>query len=104
MPLTAAVSNQNMMEPRESERERKKERKGGRVRQAHGEADASSINPYTKVPEGHHPRGTTLREALRGYLPLKGFSGASAGVSSRVLRGLCGAMRGSAGVRGIFRE
>ena len=44
-----------------------------------------------RVPEGHHPRGTTLREALQGNLPLRGF--AFAGVSSRVLRGLCGAMR-----------
>ena len=44
----------------------------------------------------HHPRGTTLREALRGNLPLRGFLGASAAVSSRVVRG-------SAGVHGIFR-
>ena len=56
-----------------------------------------------KVPEGRHPRGTVLREALRGNLPLGGFSGASAGVSLRVLRGLRGALRVSAGVRGIFR-
>ena len=28
-----------------------------------------------KVPEGHHPRGTTLREALRGNLPLRGLCG-----------------------------
>ena len=27
------------------------------------------------VPEGHHPRGTALREALRGHLPLKGVLG-----------------------------
>ena len=49
-----------------------------------------------KVPEGHNPRGTTLREALRGNLPLRGCLGASAGVSSRVLRGsagLCGGPR-----------
>ena len=26
---------------------------------------------FSKVPEGHHPRGTTLREALRGNLPLR---------------------------------
>ena len=48
-----------------------------------------------KVPEGHHPRGTTVHGALRGNLPL-----------TRVLRGLCGfcgALRGSAGVHGIFR-
>ena len=48
---------------------------------------------FLKVPEGHHPRGTTLREALRGNLPLRGLSGASVGVSSRVLRGLRGALR-----------
>ena len=29
----------------------------------------------SKVPEGHHPRGTTLREALRGNLPLRGLCG-----------------------------
>ena len=46
---------------------------------------------------GHHPRGTTLQEALQRNLPLKGFSGASARVSSRVLRGLRGALPGSAG-------
>ena len=44
---------------------------------------------FSKVPEGDHPRGTTLREALRGNLPL---------------RGLCGGLsEGSAGVHGIFR-
>ena len=48
----------------------------------------------SKVPEGHHPRGTTLSEALRGNLPLRGLCGVlsedSAGVSSRVLRGSAG--------------
>ena len=38
-----------------------------------------------------HPRGTTLRKALRGNLPLRGFLGASA-VSTT---GLCGVQRGS---------
>ena len=56
-----------------------------------------------KVPEGHHPRGTTLREALRGNCLSEG----SAGVSQRALRGLsegsAGSLRRSAGVRGIFR-
>ena len=72
------------------------------------------------VPEGHHPIGTTLREAFRGNLPLRGLWGnlplrglcggllkGSAGVSPRVLRGslrgFCGALRGSAGVHMIFR-
>ena len=30
---------------------------------------------YSKAPEGHHPRGTTLREALRGNLPLRRLCG-----------------------------
>ena len=52
----------------------------------------------SKVPEGHHPRGPTLREALRGNLPLKGLCGGlsegSARVSLRVLRGSVGFRRG----------
>ena len=48
----------------------------------------------SKAPEGHHPRGTTLREALRGNLPL---TEGSAGVSQRALRGLS---EGSAGLCG----
>ena len=58
---------------------------------------------FSKVPEGHHPRGTTLREALRGNLPLRGLCGVSSRVLRGSLRGFCGALRGSAGVRGIFR-
>ena len=64
----------------------------------------------SKVPEGHHPRGTTLREALRGNLPLRGLCGGlsegSAGVSPRVLRGsagFCGGPRGSARFSEVFR-
>ena len=57
---------------------------------------------HSKVPEGHHPRGTTLREALRGKLPLRGLHGGlsegSAGVSPRVLRGSRGILRGFPGV------
>ena len=49
----------------------------------------------SRVSEGHHPRGTTLREPLQGKLPLRGFLGASAGVSSRVLWGSAGFRRGS---------
>ena len=52
-----------------------------------------------KFPEGHHPRGTTLREALRGNLPLRGLCG----VSPRALRGLCGVLRGFAGFSEVFR-
>ena len=55
---------------------------------------------HSKVLEGHHPRGTILREALRGILPLKGvlLSEASPGVSARVLRGSAGwVLRGSVG-------
>ena len=39
-----------------------------------------------------------LREALRGNLPLRGLRG----VSPRVLRGLCGVLRGSAGFSEVF--
>ena len=56
-----------------------------------------------KVPEGHHPRGTTLREALRGSLPLRGLCRGLSEGSAGSLRGFCGALQGSAGVRGIFR-
>ena len=42
---------------------------------------------FFEVSEGHHPRGTTLHEALRDKICL-----------SRVLRGLCGGLfGGSAG-------
>ena len=35
-----------------------------------------SILPFfSKVPEAHHSRGTTLREALLGNLPLRGLCG-----------------------------
>ena len=50
-----------------------------------------STHANSKVPEGHNPRGTALREALRGSLPLR-----------RVLRGLCGDhFEGSAGLCGV---
>ena len=52
----------------------------------------------SKVPEGHHPRGTSLREALRGNLPLRGFCGGL----SKGSAGLCGVLRGS-WILGIFR-
>ena len=58
-----------------------------------------------KVPEGHHPRGITLHEALRGNLPeaLRGFSGASAVAFAGVSAGVSSrSLRASAGVRGIF--
>ena len=58
---------------------------------------------FSKVPEGHHPRGTTLREAPRGNLPLRGLCGGLSEGSAGSLRGFCGAPRGSAGVRAIFR-
>ena len=53
----------------------------------------------SKVPEGHHPRGTTLREALRGNLPLRGLCGCL----SEGPAGLCGVLRGSAGFSEVFR-
>ena len=43
--------------------------------------NAFSSVSVPKVPEGHHPRDTTLREALRGNLPLR-----------VVFRGLCGGL------------
>ena len=66
-----------------------------------------SASVTSKVPEGHHPRGTTLREALEeiclsegsgglSQRALRGLSEGSGGVSPRVLRG-------SAGVCGIFQ-
>ena len=62
-----------------------------------------SLAIYFQVPEGHHPRSTTLREASRGNRLSEGFSGASAGVSSRVLRGLCGFCGGLGGPRDFLR-
>ena len=60
----------------------------------------SGFFPNLKVPEGHHTRSTTFREALQGNLPLRGLweglSEGSAGVSQR-------ALRGSAGIHGVFR-
>ena len=60
----------------------------------------------SKVPEGHHPRGTTLREALRGNLPLRGLCGGlsegSAGVSPRVLRGSAGFCGGPRDLPRVF--
>ena len=47
---------------------------------------------WSKVPEGHQPRGTTLRKALRGNVP-EGFIEAS----RRSRRGFCRGLRGSAG-------
>ena len=49
----------------------------------------------SKVLEGHHPRGTTLREALRGNLPLRGLCGGLSEVLRGSLRGFCGGPRGS---------
>ena len=51
----------------------------------------------SKVPEGHHPRGTTLREALRGNLPLRGLCGALSEGSAGSLRSFCGASAGLCG-------
>ena len=59
----------------------------------------------SRVPEGHHPRGTTLREALRGNLPLRGLRGGlsegSAGVSPKVLQGSAGFCGGSRAFLGL---
>ena len=50
-----------------------------------------------KVPEGHHPRGTTLREALRGNFPLRGLCGGLSEGSAGSLRGFCGVSAGFCG-------
>ena len=42
----------------------------------------------SKVPEGHHPRGTALREALQGNLPLRGLCGGLSEGSAESCRGL----------------
>ena len=49
------------------------------------------------VPEGHHPRGTTLREALRGNLPLRGLCGGLSEGFAGSLRGFCGVSAGLCG-------
>ena len=51
----------------------------------------------SKVPEGHHPRGTTLREALRGNLPLRGLCGGLSEGSAGALRGLSESSAGLCG-------
>ena len=51
----------------------------------------------SKVPEGHHPRGTTLREALRGNLPLRGLCRGLSEGSAGSLRGFCGVSAGLCG-------
>ena len=52
------------------------------------------IRETSKVPEGHHPRGTTLREALRGNLPLRGLCRGLSKGSAGSLRGFCGVSAG----------
>ena len=47
---------------------------------------------YATARRHLNPRGTTLRKALRGNLPLRGFSGASAG---GLFEGSAGSLRGS---------
>ena len=63
---------------------------------------SKSVKSFFKVPEGHHPRGTTLREALRGNLPLRGLCGGLSEGSAGSLRGFCGVLRGSAGFSEVF--
>ena len=58
-------------------------------------AEFSFLN--SEVPEGHHPRGTTLREALRGNLPLRGLCGGLSEGSAGSLRGFCGVSAGFCG-------
>ena len=58
---------------------------------------SSACRGNSKVPEGHHPRGTTLREALRGNLPLRGLCGGLSEGSAGSLRGFCGVSAGFCG-------
>ena len=51
----------------------------------------------SKFQEGHHPRGTALREALRGNLPLRGLCGGLSEGSAGSLRGFCGVSAGLCG-------
>ena len=54
------------------------------------------LSDCSKVPEGYHSRGTTLREALRGVL--RGLCGGS-------LPAFCGALQGNFGVaKAVFPE
>ena len=53
-----------------------------------------------KVPEGHHPRGSILPEALRGKFSLEAILRGLCGRLSEGSAGLCGVL---GGVRGIFR-
>ena len=55
-----------------------------------------------KVPEGHNPRGTTLREALRGNLPLRGLCGGFSEGSAGSLQGFCGVSAGFCGGPRVF--
>ena len=52
-----------------------------------------SDDSFFKVPEGHHPSATTLREALRGNLPLRGLCGGLSEGSAEALRGSAGSLR-----------
>ena len=60
-------------------------------------------SPFSKVPEGHHPRGPTFREVLRGNLPLRGLCGGLSEGSAGSLRGFCGDLWGFAGFSEVFR-
>ena len=63
------------------------------------------VESSSKVPDGHHPRGTTLYEALRGDLPrgpLRGFCGALPG-STRVVT-LCSCPCGPVGTAQFLSE
>ena len=58
-----------------------------------------------QVLEGHHPRAQpSVKKTLGRNLPLGGVArGLSGGALFEGSAGLCGALRGSAGIRGIFR-
>ena len=69
----------------------------------HPDQRESATVKILKFTEGHHPRGTTLREALRGNLPLRGLCGGLSEGSARSLRGFCGVSAGFCRGPRIFR-
>ena len=66
------------------------------------ELRSNNIHLYAeslKGPEGHNPKGTTFREALRGDLPLsRGVFGGLGGDLFEGSVGVCGVLRGPLGI------
>ena len=62
---------------------------------------ASDLN--SKAPEGHHLRAQPSARLSEEICPSEGSSGGLSEGSTGVSQRFCGALRGSVGVRGIFR-